>query len=64
MNQPFEIAEEKPSITGSVIVDAARFAGAGLGLPEDFAKESQEKADLIDRRLSRIEQALNLYPVI
>lgn len=42
-----------------MLVSADRF---GIALPEDFGKESQEKADLMERRLSRLEHALGLDP--
>lgn len=43
-----------------MLVSVDRF---GIALPEDFGKESQEKADLMERRLSRLEQALGLDPI-
>ncbi|MGE7815351.1 hypothetical protein ACQKMW_18250 [Pseudomonas sivasensis] len=60
MNQPFEIGDREVHITGAVIIDAGRFADIGIGLPEGLSDESQDKADLIERRLSRIEAALGL----
>lgn len=43
-----------------MLVSADRF---GVALPVDFSKESQEKADLLERRLSRLEQTLGLVPI-
>jgi hypothetical protein len=48
------------SASSQMLVSAERF---GIALPEDFGKESQEKADLLERRLSRIESALGLSPI-
>jgi hypothetical protein len=58
MNQPFEIGDSKTSLRHCVIIDAGRFAGVGVGLPEDLAARPQENADLFERRLSRLEDAL------
>ncbi|AJO76501.1 hypothetical protein [Pseudomonas sp. MRSN 12121] len=63
MNQPFEAAGDHFINNWSIIVDGGRFAGIGLGLPEEFGKEAQEKADLLERRLSRLEKALGLDPI-
>lgn len=63
MNQPFEILDREAHITGAVIIDSGRFAGIGIGMPEGLGDESQEKADLIERRLLRLETALGLEPV-
>jgi hypothetical protein len=60
MNQPFEASDLETRISGAVIIDAGRFAGIGIGLPDELAVDAQEKADLIERRLSRIEAALGL----
>lgn len=63
MNHPLEMRDREAHITGAVIIDAGRFAGIGVGLPEGISDESQEKADLIERRLLRLETALGLEPV-
>ncbi|WP_448124155.1 hypothetical protein [Pseudomonas veronii] len=60
MTQPFDVADDQTSIKGAIIVESDRFAVFGAGLPEDFGKDAQEKADLLERRLSRLEQALGL----
>ena len=39
------------------------FSATGFSLPHDFAEKAQEKADLLERRLSRLEQALGLDPI-
>jgi|GEM_PF-4017811 len=46
--------------SSQMLVSAEKF---GIALPKDFGKESQEKADLLERRLSRLEQALGLEPI-
>jgi hypothetical protein len=38
-------------------------SAAGISLPADFAEKAQEKADLLERRLSRLESALGLSPM-
>lgn len=60
MDQPFAFDEEGRAyvnaseiLKGQMIVSAA-----GISLPSDFAEKAQEKADLLERRLSRIENAL------
>lgn len=63
MNQPFEVGERKTSIQHCVIIDAGRFAGVGIGLPDEFAVGAQEKADLFERRLSRLEEALGFEAI-
>ncbi|WP_124407330.1 hypothetical protein [Pseudomonas sp. R4-39-08] len=63
MNQPFEVSDRKPRINGEVIIDAGRFAGIGIGLPDELAADAHEKADLIERRLSRIEETIGLGPI-
>ncbi|WP_415262379.1 hypothetical protein [Pseudomonas chlororaphis] len=63
MNQPFEAAGDDFINNWSIIVDGDRFAGVGLGLPEDCGKNAQAKADLLERRLSRLEKALGLDPI-
>lgn len=63
MNQPFEVAGHNVAIKSTYIVDAGKFAGCGLGLPEDFAGQSQEKTDLLERRLSKLERALGLSAI-
>jgi len=65
MSQPFAVTEEgeylnEATISSQMLVAPAKF---GIGLPEGFGKEAQEKADLIERRLCRLEQALNLGPI-
>ncbi|WP_025126480.1 hypothetical protein [Pseudomonas sp. PH1b] len=60
MNQPFEVSDRETRISGAVIIDAGRFAGIGIGLPDEIAVDAQEKADLLERRLLRIEHALGI----
>lgn len=62
MNQPFEM-----TATGQVVINGAEVlrsqmlvSAAAIALPEDFGKESAEKADLLERRLSRLEKELGL----
>lgn len=63
MTQPFEVSDRETRISGAVIVDAGRFAGIGIGLPDELAVDAQEKADLIERRLSRLEGVLGLEAI-
>lgn len=65
MNQPFAVADG-----GSVFISDAEVrksqmivSAAGISLPADFAEKAQEKADLLERRLSRLESALGLSPM-
>lgn len=60
MNQTFEMSDNEAHIAGAVIIDTGRFAGIGIGLPEGFREKSQEAADLLERRLSRLEKELGL----
>lgn len=60
MNQPFEMRDNEAHIAGAVIIDAGRLAGIGVGLPEGFGEKSQDAADLLERRLSRLEKELGL----
>lgn len=63
MSHSFEVSERESRINGSIIIDAGRFAGIGVGLSDEFAVDAQEKADLIERRLSKIEEAIGLDPI-
>lgn len=63
MNHSFEVSERETHTNGAIIIDAGRFAGIGIGLPDELAVAAQEKADLIELRLSRIESALSLKPI-
>ncbi|CAH0232183.1 hypothetical protein [Pseudomonas carnis] len=63
MNQQLEVRNNETRINGAIIIDAGRFAGIGIGLPDELAVDTQEKADLIERRLSRIESALGLNAI-
>ncbi|WDH55367.1 hypothetical protein PUP75_11440 [Pseudomonas chlororaphis] len=63
MKQSLEVEDEKVAINGAIIVGADRFSVFGAGLPEDFGKDAQEKADLLERRLLRLEEALKLGPI-
>ena len=62
MNQPFAFDEE-----GQVFISEAEIlkgqmivSAVGVSLPPDFAEKAQEKADLLERRLRRIELALGI----
>lgn len=64
MSNPFIIQD------GNVIIEGAEnsyhlaeFSGVGVGLPSDFGAESQKQADLLERRLCRIESVLGLGPI-
>lgn len=65
MNQPFAFDEkgqvfisEAEILKGQMIVSAV-----GVSLPPDFAEKSQDKADLLERRLLRLECSLGLDPI-
>ena len=65
MNQPFAVADD-----GSVFISDAEVrtsqmivSAAGISLPADFAEKAQEKADLLERRLARLEKKLGLNPL-
>lgn len=60
MSKSFEVLDDETFINSTFIIDAGRFAGLRTGLPEEFAVGAQEKADLLERRLSRIEHALGI----
>lgn len=65
MSQPFEVTESGQVVISQAAVDDACISqflvsGAGFALPEDWAERSQEKADLLERRLLRLENALGL----
>ena len=68
MSQPFAVTENGQVVFSQVAVDDAcvsqlMVSGVGIELPEGWAEHSQEKADLLERRLSRLELALNLDPL-
>ena len=63
MSKPFEVRDGETFINSAFIIDAGRFADIGAGLPEGLGDELQKKADLIERRLSRIESALGFNPI-
>lgn len=57
MNQPFAVADD-----GSVFISDSEIrksqmivSAAGISLPADFAEKAQEKADLLERRLLKLE---------
>ncbi len=63
MNQLLEVNGHEKDMKSVVIIEAGRFAGAGHSLPESFGEGSQLVADLLERRLSRLENALGLDPI-
>lgn len=65
MNQPFVIAEDgRAFFNESEILKSQMVASAaGVSLPPDFADKAQEKADLLERRLTRLEKELGLDPI-
>lgn len=63
MNHSFEVSDRETRINGAIIIEAGRFAGIGTGLSDEFAVDAQEKADLIERRLSRLEGALGFEAI-
>lgn len=65
MSKPFEVAEDGALTINEAEILGSQFicSGIGLTLPEDFDRQAQEKADLLERRLSRIEATLGLKPM-
>ncbi|WP_223496385.1 hypothetical protein [Pseudomonas sp. A-RE-26] len=64
MNQPFAFDEEgRAFINESEILKSQMIVSAvGVSLPPDFAEKAQEKADLLERRLVRLEKELGFNP--
>lgn len=64
MSEPFAIIEG-----GAVVISEAEIARAQIlslgapGLPEGFGAEAQREAARLERRLTRIENALGLSPL-
>lgn len=64
MNQPFARAEDgSVFISDAVLKSQAIFSATGVSLPAACGEKIEEKADLLERRLSRLEQALGLEPI-
>lgn len=68
MNQPFGVTEDGQVVVSVAGIDEVStsmrlFSGASIEMPEGWAGRSQEKADLLERRLSRIEAALGMPPL-
>ncbi|ROM84882.1 hypothetical protein V5F23_09875 [Pseudomonas sp. WP18] len=57
MNQPWVLNDD-----GSVSILNSQMIASGMGisLPDDWSSKQQEKADLLERRLRRIELALGI----
>jgi hypothetical protein len=60
MSQPFAFDEEGRAYVNEseILKDQMIVSAAGISLPADFAEKAQEKADLLERRLRRLEAAL------
>jgi len=65
MNKPFAITEDGGSLISGVETLRSQLivSAVGVSLPADFGKKHQEKADLLERRLSRLESELGLSPL-
>lgn len=65
MNQPFAIDENGRNYINEseILKDQMIVSAAGISLPADFAEKAQEKADLLERRLARLENELGLNPL-
>lgn len=61
MSNPFIIQDGSVIISQADVVSAQIIACAGL--PVEFGAESEMQADLLERRLARLEQALSLDPI-
>jgi len=60
-----EVTSDGKTIVAGIGIGASQFlvSAESFGLPEDFGKDAQMKADLLERRLSRLEQTLGLEPI-
>ncbi len=68
MNQPFCVTEDAQVFIAEAEADDGcvsmrLISGAGIEVPEAWAGRAQEKADLLERRLSRLENQLGLSPL-
>lgn len=67
MDLKTEINSSGKTIVAGIGVGCSQFLVSaeefGVSLPENFGVESKEKADLLERRLSRLENALGLSPL-
>ena len=65
MTQPFAFDEEGRAYIGEseILKGQMIVSAAGISLPADFAEKAQDKADLIERRLYRLEKELGLNPI-
>jgi hypothetical protein len=65
MNQPFAFNEEGMTFINESEIRKSQviISGAGASLSPDFAEKAQEKADLLERRLARLEKQLGLNPI-
>lgn len=65
MSQPLAVTEEGVFLSEAVFFSQMLVAPAkfGIGRPDVLGNDAQEKADLLERRLLRLEQALGLDPI-
>jgi hypothetical protein len=64
MNQPFARTEDGCVFISEAVLKSQMIVSAvGVSLPADFGEKAEEKADLLERRLSRVEHALGLPPL-
>lgn len=65
MQAPFVVTADGTLCISEAAITESRLIcpGLGLGLSESFGEEAQKQADLLERRLSRIEQTLGLGPI-
>ncbi|UNB61837.1 hypothetical protein [Pseudomonas syringae group genomosp. 7] len=60
---PFIVKEKDSSQSIPIAASAALCSGLGIGLSDGFVQKAELKADLIERRLLRLEAALGLLPI-
>ncbi|MBJ2254737.1 hypothetical protein JFT59_26445 [Pseudomonas sp. MF6784] len=68
MNHPFGVTENGQIVISGTAIDEGcvsmrLVSGAGIEVPEGWGERAQENADLLERRLARLEQALGLLPL-
>lgn len=64
MNRPFVIDDGRVYITSTETLKSQIIvSGLGIGLPDDFSCREKNKADVLERRLQRLEATLGLRPL-
>lgn len=63
MKHHVEIHADNARIAEAAVFDAKRFVSVEIGLPEGSTDSSERVADLLQRRLSRLERRLGFDPI-